>query len=33
MAIKHGMRPLLDDGLIKITMGITTLEEVMTVAT
>ncbi|MFH0947998.1 MAG: ATPase, T2SS/T4P/T4SS family [Elusimicrobiota bacterium] len=32
MAVKHGMRLMVDDGLIKVTMGVTTLEEVMTVA-
>jgi len=33
MAVKHGMRQLVEDGLVKVTMGITTLEEVMTAAT
>ena len=31
-AIKNGMRTLLVDGLIKVTQGLTTVEEVMTVA-
>ena len=33
MAVKHGMRLLVEDGLVKVTMGVTTLEEVMTAAT
>ena len=33
MAIKHGMRLLVEDGLVKVTMGVTTLDEVMTAAT
>ncbi|MDD5687310.1 MAG: ATPase, T2SS/T4P/T4SS family [Elusimicrobia bacterium] len=33
MAKKHGMRTLVEDGLIKVTMGLTTFDEVMTAAT
>ena len=33
MAIKAGMRTLFRDGLMKVAMGITTIEEVYTVAT
>lgn len=33
MAKKHGMRPLMADGLIKVTMGMTTYEEIMAAAT
>lgn len=33
LAVKHGMRVLFQDGLIKVAMGITTVEEVVTVAT
>jgi type IV pilus assembly protein PilB len=32
IAVKNGMRTLLEDGLIKVTQGLTTIEEVMTVA-
>ncbi|MEW6556210.1 MAG: ATPase, T2SS/T4P/T4SS family [Elusimicrobiota bacterium] len=33
MAKKHGMRTLVEDGLVKVTMGITTYEEIMAAAT
>ena len=33
MALKYGMRTLFIDGLVKVAMGVTTLEEVYTVAT
>ncbi len=33
VAVKGGMRPLFYDGLIKVTLGMTTLEEVFSVAT
>ncbi|MBU2568276.1 MAG: Flp pilus assembly complex ATPase component TadA, partial [Elusimicrobia bacterium] len=33
MAISHGMRTLVQDGLIKVTMGVTTYEEIMGAAT
>ncbi|MDI6641174.1 MAG: ATPase, T2SS/T4P/T4SS family [Elusimicrobiota bacterium] len=33
MARQHGMRTLVEDGLIKVTLGITTYEEVMSAAT
>ena len=32
MAKKNGMRTLLEDGLVKVTMGLTTLEEVLATA-
>jgi len=32
LAIKSGRRPLLDDGLMKVTQGVTSLEEIMAVA-
>jgi type II secretory ATPase GspE/PulE/Tfp pilus assembly ATPase PilB-like protein len=32
LARKRGMRPMVQDGLIKVTMGITTIEEVLTAA-
>jgi type IV pilus assembly protein PilB len=33
LAVKNGMRPLFIDGLIKVTQGLTTLEEVLSVST
>lgn len=33
MAVKHGMRLLFEDGLVKVTMGLTTIDEVMIAAT
>ncbi len=33
LARSHGMRTLVEDGLIKVTMGITTFEEIMSAAT
>lgn len=32
MAIKHGMREMVNDGLVKVTMGVTTFEEILTAA-
>lgn len=32
MAIKHGMREMVSDGLVKVTMGVTTFEEILTAA-
>ncbi|HAM39645.1 MAG TPA: type II secretion system protein GspE [Elusimicrobia bacterium] len=32
LAVKHGMRLLVEDGLVKVTMGMTTFEEVMAAA-
>ncbi|MBN1384430.1 MAG: Flp pilus assembly complex ATPase component TadA [Elusimicrobia bacterium] len=32
MAIKHGMRQMIDDGLMKVTMGVTTFEEIFVAA-
>jgi type II secretory ATPase GspE/PulE/Tfp pilus assembly ATPase PilB-like protein len=32
-SIRNGMRPLLEDGLIKVTMGLTTFDEIMAAAT
>jgi type II secretory ATPase GspE/PulE/Tfp pilus assembly ATPase PilB-like protein len=32
MARAHGMRTLLEDGLVKVTTGVTTVEEILAVA-